>query len=116
MVTALGALVAAPLIGSSVRSDAVQLAALVVMFASLVAVIAMVVFIVRRGDYLDRIGLAMTAAWLLAVGLHWIWSWGTQSMGYHPTEAHALAAVLPVLFGWVCLGLYRWTSRMPARP
>jgi hypothetical protein len=57
--------------------------------------------------------LGLTAAWLLAVILHAVWAaLGSGNYWYgRDSNKHVLAAVLPLIFGWSCFGLYRWTMR-----
>lgn len=58
---------------------------------------------------LERKGFAVSGVWTLGVLLLWIW----QAANREDAEAgiYLLGIVLPIVFGWVSLGLYVWGWR-----
>lgn len=60
----------------------------------------------------QRMAGAASAAWLLAVLLHACWqSWALERFYDDDLRQHLFAALLPLIFGWSCLSLYRWAVR-----
>jgi hypothetical protein len=98
---------------ANVNNKPLGYACLIAMAVALFMLVLISVRIAKGSDRQERLGLALSLAWILAVALHAAWLIATDHRPNHWENDHYFAVVLPLIFGWACLGLYRWGFKLP---